>query len=351
MTEGDGTGAEPRRAPRSNRLGWLALICAVIGAVVAEFSFGDFLYDTQSSNLTAAARLLLVVGSTSALVLLLLSGLQRFLVSGAKTGEQARPAPLSRTNSLIPLVRGILFAVVAIIGLLVALSEAGVNIGPLLASAGVLGVAIGLGAQSLMRDILAGVFFVAEDSFRIGEYVEIGQLRGTVERVSLRSMKVRHHRGALHTIPYGQILSITNYSRDWVIVKFELLVPHDTDVMKLKKVVKQVSADIAEVPEFAPFMLEPLKSQGVDSVDLFGLTVRLKFMAVPGEQFTMRREMLRRLTSAFEANGIRLARRSVQVESSDGGTIPAGAAELDDEPGSGMASGPTPPHHPSPSGS
>jgi small-conductance mechanosensitive channel len=175
------------------------------------------------------------------------------------------------------------------------------------------------------------VFFVAEDSFRIGEYVEIGQLRGTVERISLRSMKVRHHRGALHTIPYGQIPSVTNYSRDWVIVKFELQVPHETDVMRLKKVVKQVSAEINQIPEFAPFILEPLKSQGVDSVDLFGLTVRLKFKAVPGEQFTMRREMLRRLAAALEENGIRLARRSVHVETSGHAADMGVAADIEED--------------------
>ena len=306
------------------------VFAVVVVAIVAEFLFGDFLYDTQSATLTPIAIILIVVGTSSLLAIVLLTGLQRFLNAGSAKSGQGVAVSRSRGYSIIPLVRGILIFVVVIVGILAAMSQAGIDIGPMLAGAGVVGIALGLGAQSLLRDILAGVFFVAEDSFRVGEYVEVGNLRGTVERISLRSMKVRHHRGALHTIPYGQIPSISNFSRDWVIVKFELVVPHDTDLLKLKKVVKQVSAEISDVPEFAPFILEPLKSQGIDRIDILGLTVRLKFMAVPGEQFTMRREMLRRLTDAFEQNGIKLARRSVHVETTgDAKSERAAAAALE----------------------
>lgn len=309
----------------------LGLVVVAALSIAIEYQIGDFLYDSQTASLTPVARVLLIVGTSCLLVLLSLIFLQRFMRRRVDEADPNRPRPQSRTFSVLPLIRGILLIIVAIVGALAGLSEAGIDIGPMLAGAGVVGIALGLGAQSLLRDILAGVFFVAEDSFRVGEYVEIGQLRGTVERISLRSMKVRHHRGALHTIPYGQIPSISNYSRDWVIVKFEIQVPHDTDVLKLKKVVKEVSAEIAEVPGFKPFILEPLKSQGMDSVDLFGITVRLKFKAVPGEQFTMRREMLRRLTNAFEAAGIKLAKRSVHVETATSRAPSGAAAEADDD--------------------
>ena len=321
---------EGRVMGRTNKRFAIGLLAVVAAAAIIEFQIGDFLYDTQSSALTPIARTLLVVLSASLLMIALLIALERILRPTVDTADPGRKLARSRVYSVVPLVRGVLLVVVVMVSLLVGLSEFGVDIGPMLASAGVLGIALGLGAQSLMRDILAGTFFVAEDAFRVGEYVEIGTLRGTVEKISLRSMKVRHHRGALHTIPYGSIPSLTNYSRDWVIVKFELQVPHDTDVIKLKRIVKKVSAEINENPEFKRFLIEPLKSQGVDNVDLFGLTIRLKFMAVPGEQFTMRREMLRRLTEELRENGIELARRSVHVEHPHDAN--AAASDDEDEP-------------------
>jgi small-conductance mechanosensitive channel len=242
-----------------------------------------------------------------------------------------RPVKASRAISVISLIQGVLWGVLILLTGLVAMSQVGVDIGPMLAGAGVVGLVVGLGAQSLLRDILAGIFYVIDDAFRIGEYVEVGNLRGTVERISLRSMQVRHHRGALHTIPYGAVPSITNYSRDWVIVKFQFQLPLDTNVLKVKKIVKQVSASIMEEVEFGPYILEPLKFQGIDDVDLFGLMVRLKFMAVPGEQFVMRREMLRRLQQAFAENGIEFAKRSVTVTSSSAEALAAAADGADDD--------------------
>ena len=96
---------------------------------------------------------------------------------------------------MIPLIRAVLLTILVVVVLLFALTEIGVNIGPMLADAGAIGIVLGLGAQSLLRDILVGIFFIVDDAFRIGEYVKIGEMRGTVERISLRSMQIRHHRG------------------------------------------------------------------------------------------------------------------------------------------------------------
>ncbi len=206
---------------------------------------------------------------------------------------------------------------------LIALTEAGVAIGPMLAGAGIFGVVLGMGAQSLLKDILAGVFYIIDDAFRIGKYIEIGTLRGEVETISLRSMQVRHHRGALHTIPYGTILSISNLSRDWVIVKIVFQLPLDTDLVRLKQIVKRISAEYMENNKLAPFILQPLKFQGVDEFDLNGIFVRLKFITIPGEQFVIRRELLLRLKTAFSEEGIEFAKRSVTVNSIDPKAIAA----------------------------
>ena len=312
---------------------WIGLVFVLAALAVLEFQFGDLLLDSQTKVLTPLTKVLLVliIGGTGIISFSALLKRQLTQDSETVTAGTGRPVKASRAISVISLVQGVLWGALILLAGLIALSQAGVDLGPMLAGAGVVGLVIGLGAQSLLKDILAGIFYVIDDAFRIGEYVEVGNLRGTVERLSLRSMQVRHHRGALHTIPYGAVPSITNYSRDWVIVKFQFQLPLDTDVLKVKKIVKQVSASIMEEEEFGPYILEPLKFQGIDDVDLFGLMVRLKFMSVPGEQFVMRREMLRLLQQAFAENGIEFAKRSVTVTSNGADTNAAAADAAEDD--------------------
>ena len=140
------------------------------------------------------------------------------------------------------------------------LSEMGVDIGPLFASAGVVCIAVGFGAQTLIADIFSGAFFLIDDTFRKAEYIEIGGTRGTVERISVRSMQLRHHRGALHTITFSQIRQLTNYSLDWAMMKLPLCLTYDTDPEKVRKLIKKHGQDLLQDPEFGPQFLEPLKS-------------------------------------------------------------------------------------------
>ncbi len=222
--------------------------------------------------------------------------------------------PQSRLTTVRPILRNTIVIALVIISTMIVLTELGVKTGPLLAGAGIIGIALSFGSQYFIRDVISGTFYLIDDAFRVGEYVEVGKLRGTVEGLTIRSMQVRHHRGALHNIPFGEIKSLTNYSRDWTIVKITVPVPHDTDIVKLKKIIKGVSAELMTNEDFAPHIIEPLKSQGVDSVDDVGLIVRLKFMARPGQQFSMKREALRMVQEALAANGIEFARRRVVVE-------------------------------------
>jgi moderate conductance mechanosensitive channel len=143
---------------------------------------------------------------------------------------------------------------------MIALAELGVDIGPLFAGAGVLGLAIGFGAQSLTRDNFSGAFFLMDDAFRIAEYIDLGSVKGTVEKISLRSMQLRHHRGALHTISFGEIKHQTNYSRDWVMMKLPLRVNYDTDVEKVRKLAKTLGKDLMSHPEVDHIFIQPLKS-------------------------------------------------------------------------------------------
>ncbi|MCP5149626.1 MAG: mechanosensitive ion channel family protein [Ectothiorhodospiraceae bacterium] len=224
------------------------------------------------------------------------------------------PGPEARLATLLPLARNFLMVTLVLMVALVALSSLGVNVGPLLAGAGVVGIAVGFGAQTLVRDIVSGVFFLLDDAFRVGEYIEIENLRGTVESISLRSMRLRHHRGAVHTIPFGEVKSLTNHSRDWVITKLEVRVPFDTDLKLVKKLVKQIGAELEADPEHGPSIIETLKSQGVRRMEEFNMVIGLKFMTRPGEQWVIRREVYQRIRDRFEAHGIRFAERNVKVE-------------------------------------
>jgi len=193
------------------------------------------------------------------------------------------------------------------------LSELGVNIGPILAGAGVVGLAIGFGAQTLVKDIVSGMFFLADDAFRVGEYIDASGTMGSVEKISIRSLRLRHHMGLVHTIPYGEIPKLTNYSRDWVIVKLRFRVPFDTDVQKVKKIFKTIGADLMSDPILGDDFLQPFKSQGVAEVDDNGIVIRGKFMAKPGKQFMIRKEVYVRVQKAFEEADIPFARKQVMV--------------------------------------
>ena len=181
------------------------------------------------------------------------------------------------------------------------------------AGAGILGLAIGFGAQKLVSDVVSGIFFLVDDAFRVGEYVEVEGTRGTVERISIRSMQLRHHRGPINTIPYGEIPKLTNYSRDWVIMKLRFTVPFDTDPNKVKKIFKKIGAEMMADELYKEDFLQPFKSQGVFDFDDVGMIMRGKFMAKPGTQFTIRKEIYNRVKAAFAENGIEFARREVRV--------------------------------------
>jgi moderate conductance mechanosensitive channel len=236
------------------------------------------------------------------------------------TDEARRRA---RLHTLLPIFRNVLFVVVIVFAGMMSLAAMGVEIGPLVAGAGVLGVAIGFGAQGLVRDVIAGMFYLLDDAFRVGEYIQSGNYKGTVESFSFRSVRLRHQRGALYTVPFGLLGAVQNQSRDWVIDKMMIGITYDSDIDKARKLIKQVGLDLAKDPEFAPLILQPLKMQGVDALGDFAVQLRTKMMTLPGENFVIRRQALAMIKKAFDANGIKFAYPTVQIA---GDGEPAAAA-------------------------
>jgi small-conductance mechanosensitive channel len=234
----------------------------------------------------------------------------------------------ARLRTLLPILRNVLFIVVVVMAVLMILSHVGFQIGPLIAGAGVVGVAIGFGAQTLVKDIISGVFYLLDDAFRTGEYIQSGNYKGTVESFSLRSVKLRHHRGPLYTVPFGELGAIQNMSRDWVIDKFMIGVTYDSELDMVRKLIKQVGKELSANPEFAPHILEPLKMQGVEEFGDYAVKIRIKLMTKPNEQFVIRRKAYAMIKKAFDDNGIKFASPTVQVAGGDEATVAAARQSL-----------------------
>ncbi len=239
---------------------------------------------------------------------------------GGSADEVARSG---RLRTLLPIFRNALAVFIAAVTMLTILAGLGVKIAPLIAGAGIFGVAIGFGSQTLVKDVLSGMFYMMDDAFRVGEYIQSGSYKGTVESFSLRSVRLRHQRGAVYTVPFGVLGAIQNMSRDWAIEKMTINVTYDSDVDLARRLIKKIGQELAAEPEFAADTMEPLKMQGIDSFGDYAIVLRLKLMTKPGMAFGIKRRALMMIKTAFEENGIKIAVPTVHV---DGGGETAAAA-------------------------
>ncbi len=324
-----GQGAVAERAYASTKRSYIRIgrvlvfgLVIFVVAMIWDLSFTSFSSNELGQRLAARFFTFLMILATGYLLwevatLLFNRQLARETTGQAESegedmGESFGGAGASRLSTVLPLLRMSTQAAIIVLTVLVALSNLGIDITALVAGAGILGLAIGFGAQTLVKDIVSGIFFLIDDAFRVGEYIVVGNTVGTVEKISVRSLQLRHHEGPVHTIPYGAIGQVTNNSRDWVIVKMKFTVPFDTDVHKIKKIFKKIGAEILEEP-YAEDIIQTFKSQGVASVDDVGIVVRGKFMSKPGKQWVIRKDIYSRVQKEFAANGIEFARREVRV--------------------------------------
>ncbi|MBA9029467.1 mechanosensitive ion channel domain-containing protein [Rhizobium leguminosarum] len=245
----------------------------------------------------------------------------RSVQEGHQEGPDARRR--QRLNTLLPILRNVLFLAIGAVGFLMILDAIGIQIGPLLAGAGVVGIAVGFGAQTLVKDIISGVFYLFDDAFRIGEYIQAAKYKGTVEGFSLRSIRLRHHRGPVTIVPFGELGAVQNLSRDWVIDIITLTLNYDSDLEEVRKTIKRIGVELLEDAELGPNIIEPLKMQGIEQMADYGVQIRLKFMTKPGEQFGVRRKALAMLKKTFAEKGIQFATPTVHVS---GGPADAAAS-------------------------
>jgi small-conductance mechanosensitive channel len=311
----------------------------VIGAAVAWITF-IWHYDPnilarENPAIDAAVR-----GTLKSVFILILADLcwqlSKAFIDGrlSDTGggtfpPSAEAARAGRLRTLLPIFRNALAAIVIVAATLTVLSEMGVQIGPLIAGAGIFGVAIGFGSQTLVKDIVSGIFYLMDDAFRVGEYIQSGSYKGTVESFSLRSVRLRHHHGPVFTVPFGELGAVQNMSRDWAIDKFLLRVPFNTDVAKAKKIIKQIGEQLKEDPEIGPQILETLKMKGVEQIGDFGIELSFAFTALPGRQTYIRRQAYTMIRDAFIENSIEFAHPTVQVGKEEKSDAAAAALTLE----------------------
>ncbi len=211
-----------------------------------------------------------------------------------------------RAGALGAVLRSVASIVILSVAFIMVLGEFDVSLGPLLAGAGIVGVALGFGAQSLVRDFLSGIFIVVEDQYGVGDIVDLGEASGTVEEVTLRVTRVRDVEGTLWHVPNGEIRRVGNKSQLWARVILDVEVAYDTDIAKASAVVKEVADGVwREGLKAAPVLEEP-EVWGVESFGPDAIVLRLAVKTEPGSQWVLARELRARLKQAFDEHGIEI---------------------------------------------
>ena len=196
---------------------------------------------------------------------------------------------------------------------LMALRELDVDITPLLTGAGIIGLAVGFGAQTLVKDIISGLFLIAENQIRIGDVVEINGVGGAVEEINLRTVVLRDYEGTVHTISNGEIRTLANKSKDFSYYVIDLGVGYDDDTDRIVEVVRATARELKEDPHYGASILEPLEVLGVDAFKASEVTLRFRIKTIPLKQWEVGRELRRRIKKALDANGIRIPYQQMQI--------------------------------------
>jgi moderate conductance mechanosensitive channel len=219
-----------------------------------------------------------------------------------ETGETSVRAE-QRIDALSSVLRSVVSFVIWLVALLMCLGEVGIDLAPLLAGAGVLGVAIGFGSQSLVRDFLSGMFILVEDQFGVGDIVDLGEASGTVEAVSLRTTRLRAVDGTVWHMPNGEITRVGNMSQHWSRALLDVEVAYDTDLEHARGVIKRVADELWQ--EDTSVLDEP-EMWGVEQLGAHGVVLRLVVKTTPSAQWKVSRELRQRIKAAFDEEGIEI---------------------------------------------
>jgi small conductance mechanosensitive channel len=212
----------------------------------------------------------------------------------------------ARAQTLASVLNSLASAVIYGLAMLTILGEVGINLGPLIAGAGIVGVAVGFGAQSLVKDFLSGLFMLIEDQYGVGDVIDVGEATGTVESVTLRSTRLRDVNGTVWHVPNGEIRRVGNKSQLWSRAVLDVVVAPGTDVDRASEVLAAVGDELAADVEWTKHIIEPPEVWGVEDINASGITLRLVVKTMPGSKLAVLRELRARIKVAFEREGIQL---------------------------------------------
>ena len=242
----------------------------------------------------------------------------------------------ARAETLGHVLRSISALAVWTIAAMTVLGEVGINLGPLVAGAGIAGVALGFGAQSLVKDFLAGIFILVEDQYGVGDIIDVGDISGApvsgvVESVSLRSTRLRSVNGTVWHVPNGTILRVGNMSQQWARALLDVVVGYGADIDRAQQVIKRVADEVWQDPAWSGQVLEEPEVWGIEDLGADGVTIRLVVKTQPAEQFNVLRELRGRIKSALDDAGVEIPfpQRTVWVRRDPGSSTEVGPDDLD----------------------
>jgi len=323
----------PLMEARANRyLPWLhaglrAFIVAVSGLTLLDawgiesFAWLDTGWGRRVTT-SAVTIGLVLVGALAAWEVV--SGLiERFLAGGSKNGTKIERS--ARIRTLLPLLRNAFMIVLLTFVSLIVLSELGVNIAPLLAGAGVIGLAIGFGSQTLVKDVITGLFILFEDTIAVGDVVDVGGSHsGVVEAISIRTIRLRDVRGAVHTVPFSEVQTVLNMTKDFGFAVIDASIDYAEDVDRVTGVLKAIGADLQTDPQFQGSILEPIDIFGLDQFGPSAIVIRGRIKTRPGKQWAVARAYNRLMKQKFDELGISIPfpQRTVHVKGDVGSLTP-----------------------------
>jgi moderate conductance mechanosensitive channel len=245
------------------------------------------------------------------IIVLLALGLWLFRIASQRfqqmlEGVAPSPEQAKRAATVTGVVRNIVVVAACVVAGMLILSELGIDLKPILAAAGIGGLAIGFGAQSVVKDVISGFFLLLENQVRVGDVVVIGGTGGLVESITLRTLVLRDLAGNVHVIPHGGVDRVTNMTKDYSRYVFDVGVAYREDPDEVMRVLQEIGDELQRDPNFGPDILEPLEMLGVDKLDDSAVIIKCRIMTKPIQQWRIAREMNRRIKKTFDARGIEI---------------------------------------------
>ena len=271
--------------------------------------FTDWLTASSLAILEAMLRIsvtFLIGFLASKAIRLAISHFETLLIQAGEDREPVLGAAQKQITTLTGLLRTLAVSVVWAIVVIIALDQLGLDITPVLASAGILGLAIGFGAQNLVRDVISGFFIILENQVRLGDVARINGQGGLVEKISFRTITLRDQAGVVHVFPNGTITTLSNMTKGWSGYVIDVGVAYKEDTDHVSQVMASVAEEMRQDPKFAQKMIEPIEILGVDNFGSSEVVIKARLKTLPIEQWTVGREYRRRLKKAFDAQGIEI---------------------------------------------